>query len=110
MPLVADSGSLKSRLARRQKPREVRIEDVVNIGPVLAVDLKRAGISSLERLLALGYIKAWKRLQRTAPQRDGTHSCLALAGAEKGVRWMALPEEVRKRAVAIAKGQINGRR
>lgn len=79
------------------------IAEAVNIGPKLAEELKAAGIATLEDLQAIGYLEGWRRLGEVAPQRCCTNSCLALAGAIEGVRWMSLPKDVRARIGAEAK-------
>lgn len=79
------------------------IGEAVNIGPKLAMELRAAGITTLEELKALGYLEGWRRLGEVAPQRCCTNSCLALAGAIEGIRWMSLPAEVRARIGAEAK-------
>jgi TfoX C-terminal domain len=63
------------------------ILDAVNIGNRLEAELRQAGIKTVEELQKLGYREAWFRLQAVAPDRDYTHSLLALAGAIEGVRW-----------------------
>lgn len=78
------------------------IEDAVNVGPVLAGELGAAGVTTLEELHELGYLEAWKRLREKSPTRC-VNSCLALAGAVKGVRWMKLPGAERARVSAEAK-------
>jgi DNA transformation protein len=72
------------------------IQQAVNIGPKLSADLRKAGIHTLETLQSLGVAEAWLRLRKVAPHRDCTHTCLALGGAIRGVRWMRLPEEEKK--------------
>lgn len=79
------------------------IEDGVNVGPVLAAEIRRAGIDTIERLRELGYRAAWERLQTIATDRDCTHSLLALAGAIQGVRWARLAPAERERIRAEAK-------
>jgi DNA transformation protein len=66
-----------------------RLEDVVNIGPALAHDLRAVGIDDLDELRALGAQEAWRRLY-AAGSRDCLSSFLALEGAVRGVRWMQL--------------------
>lgn len=78
------------------------IEDVVNIGPVLAKELRAAGITSREALQQLGAIKTWERLSKVNPDRDCASSLLALEGAIRGVRWMELPDTDRKRIAEYA--------
>ncbi len=78
------------------------IEDVVNIGPVLARELRAAGITSREALQQLGAMKTWERLSQVNPDRDCASSLLALEGAIRGVRWMELPDADRKQIAAHA--------
>jgi DNA transformation protein len=66
-----------------------RLEDVVNIGPALAHDLRAVGIDNLDDLRALGAQEAWRRLY-AAGSRDCLSSFLALEGAVRGVGWMQL--------------------
>jgi hypothetical protein len=73
-----------------------------NIGPVLAGELTRAGITTLETLREVGYQEAARLIQTVNPDRDCTNSMLALAGAIEGVRWMTLPAETRARITAEA--------
>ena len=79
------------------------IADAINIGPVLAGELRQAGITTLEALRALGYRDAWQRVHAVNPQRDCGNSLLALAGAIEGVRWMRLPAEMRARITGEAR-------
>ena len=79
------------------------IEDAVKVGPVLAAELRAAGVDSLERLRELGYLEAWRRIHAVNPDRDCTHSCLALAGAIEGRRWMRMPKPWRERVAAEAR-------
>jgi DNA transformation protein len=80
-----------------------RIEDAVNIGPVLGGELRSAGIETLEQLRALGYLEAWRRVHGANPDRDCASSCLALAGAIQGVRWTTLPAARRAQIAATAR-------
>ncbi len=78
------------------------IEDVINIGPVLAKELRAAGITSREALQQLGARKTWERLSNVNPDRDYASSLLALEGAIRGMRWMELPDADRKQIAAYA--------
>lgn len=78
------------------------IEDVVNIGPVLARELRAAGIQSREAPLQLGARKTRERLSLVNPDRDCARSWLALEGAIRGRRWMELPDTDRKQMAAYA--------
>lgn len=79
------------------------IGQAVNVGPVLGVELRRAGIETLEALTELGYVSAWTRLRAVAPDRDCAHALLAMAGAIEGVRWTALPKATRARIAQEAR-------
>lgn len=78
---------------------------IVNIGPVLAEALELAGVRSLEDLRAIGYLEAWRRVKAVDANHGCVNSCLALAGAVAGVRWMSLPPEVRARVSAEARAE-----
>lgn len=66
------------------------IEKAVNIGPVLATELRAVGISSVEQLHQVGWLEATRRLLQQAPGRDPLPIALQLAGAIAGVRWTRL--------------------
>ena len=67
-----------------------------NIGPVLATELGKAGITSHEVLAELGSVKATLRLARGS--RVVRNNLLyALEGAIRGVRWHSIPVEERAR-------------
>jgi len=72
------------------------IEDVVTIGPILAKELRAAGIRSREALQQLGAMKGWERLSKVNPDRDCASSLLALEGGSRGGRWLELPDAERK--------------
>ncbi|MBM7798107.1 DNA transformation protein [Microlunatus panaciterrae] len=73
-----------------------RLEDVVNLGPKLAADLRAVSIPDLETLQTVGAIDACRRLEA-----NGLHDCInalfALEGAIRGLRWFSLPAEDRRR-------------
>jgi DNA transformation protein len=79
-----------------------RLEDTVNIGPVLAGELRRVGIATTDELQKLGARTAWGRIQRINPDRDCASSLLALEGAVRGVRWMTIPKAEREEIAAYA--------
>ncbi|MET7401064.1 TfoX/Sxy family DNA transformation protein [Dactylosporangium sp. NPDC005572] len=64
------------------------LEDLVNIGPALARDLRAVGIPDGETLREVGAPAAAERLE-AAGLRDCTHARRALDGALAGVRWTA---------------------
>ena len=71
------------------------LEDMPNIGKVLAERLQRAGIDTPKHLLQLGDIAAFGRIRAELPDDACTHTRLALAGAVRGVRWHSLPPDLR---------------
>ena len=72
------------------------LEDIVNISPRLAADLRDVGIASMDDLREVGSIEACRRMEER-----GLHDCLsalmALEGAIVGVRWFTLEPEHRRR-------------
>lgn len=82
-----------------------RLEDVVNIGPALAHDLRAVGVTDLAGLRALGADEAWVRMH-AAGCHDCLSSLLALEGAVRGVRWMQISAEDRDAVVAAAREKL----
>jgi DNA transformation protein len=76
-----------------------------NVGPVLAGELRRAEIETAERLRRVGAAAAWERVREVNPERDCAASLLALEGAVRGVRWMALEGTERERIAAFAESR-----
>jgi DNA transformation protein len=62
------------------------LEDLINIGPKLAADLRAVGIPDEAALRSLGAAEAAQRLE-DAGLRDCTNARRALEGALAGVRW-----------------------
>lgn len=79
------------------------LEDLPNIGKVLAGRLRAAGIATPEQLIRLGDAAAFVRLRTDLPEDACTHTRLALAGAVRGVRWHALDAELRARLAVEAR-------
>jgi DNA transformation protein len=79
-----------------------------NVGDVLARELRAAGIATARQLRELGAPAAWERVRRVNPDRDCASSLLALEGAVRGVRWMAIDPAERRRLSADA-GARRGR-
>jgi DNA transformation protein and related proteins len=82
-----------------------RLEDVVNIGPALAHDLRAVGVTSPDDLRTVGAEEAWIRLN-TAGCRDCLSSLLALEGAVRGVRWMQISADDRDAVVRAAQARL----
>jgi DNA transformation protein len=72
-----------------------RLEDMPNIGNVLAERLHRAGIDTPSQLLQLGDAAAFSRIRAELADDACTHTRLALAGAVRGVRWHSLAPDLR---------------
>jgi DNA transformation protein len=73
------------------------LEDLPNIGKVLADRLRVAGVISAEQLLNLGDAAAFRKIRTDLPEDACTHTRLALAGAVRGVRWHGLDEALREK-------------
>ena len=74
-----------------------RLEDLPNIGEVLADRLRAAGIATPAQLEKLGDAAAFRRIRNELPEDTCTHTRLALAGAVRGVRWHSLDADLRAR-------------
>ena len=74
-----------------------RLELPFNSGPVLAERLRAVEIMTCDRLQEVGAEAAWELLGQINPGWRRVHSLLALVGATKSARWMALPAEERWR-------------
>ena len=66
------------------------LEDLVNIGPRLAADLRAVGLPDERALRAVGAQAAAERLA-AAGLRDCAHARRALDGAVAGIRWTGAP-------------------
>ena len=73
------------------------LEDLPNIGKVLADRLRVAGITTPTQLQKLGDAVAFRRIRNELPEDACTHTRLALAGAVRGVRWHSLDADLRAR-------------
>ena len=71
------------------------LEEMPNIGKVLADRLRRAGIDTPMELMQLGDAAAFARIRAELPEDACTHTRLALAGAVRGVRWHSLAPDLR---------------
>jgi DNA transformation protein len=73
------------------------LEDMPNIGAVLAGRLRAAGIADGTALLKLGDAAAFRKIRADLPEDACTHTRLALAGAVRGVRWHSLEKALREK-------------
>ncbi len=80
------------------------LEEMPNIGKVLADRLRQAGIADAAALLKLGDATAFGRIRAELPEDACTHTRLALAGAVRGVRWHALDKDLRAKLTEEAHG------
>ena len=71
----------------------MELTDLPNIGPVLADNLRRVGITSAEDLRAAGAQDAFLRIRAQVDPTACFHQLTALAGAELGIRKTALTPE-----------------
>ena len=71
----------------------MELTELPNIGPVLADNLRRAGITTPEKLRAVGACEAWKRIREQLDSGACLHQLTALAGAEAGIPKKDLPPE-----------------
>ena len=71
------------------------LEELPNIGEVLAERLRASGIASAEQLLEVGDYAAFERLRGSLPEDACVHTRLALAGAVRGIRHLELPADVK---------------
>ena len=79
-----------------------KLEDLPNIGEVLAGRLRTAGITTPAQLQRLGGAAAFRRIRNELPEDACTHTRLALAGAIRGVRWHGLDADLRAKLTAEA--------
>jgi DNA transformation protein len=86
-------------------PADAALDTLPNIGAVLAGRLAAVGITDVGALRALGEDVAWARIVGTMPADACISSRLALAGAFRGVRWHALPADLRAKLSADVRGQ-----
>jgi DNA transformation protein len=79
------------------------LEELPNIGAVLATRLRAAGIRDAAALLDLGDAAAFARLRADLPEDACIHTRLALAGAVRGVRWHSLEQALRRKLTEDAR-------
>ena len=71
----------------------MELTDLPNIGPVLADNLRRVGITTTEDLRAVGACEAWLRIRARVDSGACLHQLTALAGAEAGIPKKELSPE-----------------
>ena len=70
-----------------------KLTDLPNIGPKLAENLRRIGVTSGEQLQELGAEEAFLRIRAQVDPAACLHQLEALAGAAEGVKKSLLPPE-----------------
>jgi len=78
------------------------LEELPNVGPELARELRAAGVQTADQLRRLGAKAAWAKLRNVNSERDCASSLLALEGAIRGVRWMSIRQADRTALSAYA--------
>ena len=71
------------------------LTDLPNISKVIASDLQKAGISTVEELRRLGSKDAFVRIQLHSDSGACLNKLCALEGAIQGIRWHLLSDEVK---------------
>ena len=71
------------------------LTDLVNISKVIAADLQKAGISTVEELKRIGSKEAFLRIRLRADFEACFSKLCALEGAIQGIRWHHLTDEVK---------------
>lgn len=71
----------------------MELTDLLNIGPVLAGNLRAVGIETPEELQKLGAEEAWLRIRLRVDSGACLHQLQALAGAVEGVPKKELSQE-----------------
>ena len=72
------------------------LTDLPNIGPKLADNLRRVGVSTPEQLREIGTREAFLRIRTQVDPTACFHQLTALAGAELGVPKKEIPAEEKK--------------
>lgn len=70
-----------------------RLTDLPNIGPKLAENLQKIGVTTPTQFQALGAEEAFLRIRAQVDPTACLHQLEALAGAEAGIKKSLLPPE-----------------
>ncbi|MDX3096540.1 TfoX/Sxy family DNA transformation protein [Streptomyces sp. ME01-24h] len=81
------------------------LQQMPNIGAVLAERLRSAGVPDADELRRLGSGGAFAMIREGLPEDACTHTLLALEGAIRGTRWTAIPKADRDALVGRVLGQ-----
>ena len=72
-----------------------KLEQLPNIGSVVAGQLNRIGIHTADELRAYGSKQAWLAIRALDPSACYNRLC-GLEGAVRGIRWHDLPVDVKR--------------
>ncbi|MCI8689627.1 MAG: competence protein TfoX [Oscillibacter sp.] len=73
----------------------MQLTELPNIGPVLAENLRRVGLTSAEEFRAAGVRKAFLQIRLQVDKTACFHQLTALAGAKAGIPKKDLPPELK---------------
>ncbi len=71
------------------------LQQMPNIGAVLADRLRRGGVADAAELRRLGAGRAFEKIRAELPEDSCAHTLFALEGAIRGTRWTAIPQAER---------------
>ena len=72
------------------------MEKLPNIGPVLAGNLEKIGVTTHEQLCRIGAREAFLRIRAEVDSTACLHQLEALAGAEEGRKKSLLPKQIKE--------------
>ena len=72
------------------------LTDMPNIGPVLAGDLEKIGVTTHEQLCHVGVREAFLRIHAEVDSNACLHQLEVLAGAAEGVEKSLLPKQIKE--------------
>lgn len=81
-----------------------KLTDLPNIGPKLADNLEKIGVTTPEQLQELGAEEAFVRIRAQVDPTACLHQLEALAGAVEGIKKGLLPQERKSELKAWFKG------
>lgn len=73
----------------------MNLTDLPNISKVIASDLQKAGIHTIEELIQIGSKDAFIRIRLQADGEACVNKLCALEGAIQGIRWHHLSENTK---------------
>ena len=73
----------------------MKLTDLPNISEVIALDLQKAGVNTVEDLKRIGSKDAFIRIRLQADSEACVNKLCALEGAIQGIRWHQLSEDTK---------------